>query len=145
MKRIRPEIREYILSDVNMVLTRLGVSDSAKEIEEFYDKYNGQLLYKFETPAIKQYPMMFKKAYVDGYMVASEIKEDSRFYELSEKNDIVCVILDWRWESFRRGSNGTDLGRIIYAVRKDLPDEFIDITGHDIRELCVRKLESIEL
>lgn len=146
-KEIRKEIREYILKDVNVMLARLGVSESAKETEQEEDKYEGKVRYKFETPAIKQYPMMFRKVYVNGYMVASEISEEGRFSALSKENELVCVILDWSWESFSRGSNGASLGRVIYAVRKDLPEKFDkkDFLGNDPCEYYVRKVEGLEL
>ena len=145
-KEIRQEIRDYILSDVNMVLARLGVSENAKETGERSVNCDSVLHYEFETPAIRQQPMMFKKAYVDGYMVSIEIKdENDRFYQLAEENDIVVVVLDWRWQNFGGGSNGADLGRIIYAVKKELPEKFGYFGGDDTREYYVHKLEGIKL
>ena len=143
---IRQEIREYILSDVNMMLARLGVSESAYLTVERVDKYNDTMLYDFVTPSVKQFPVMFKKTYIDGYMVAIEIKDEKdRYYEWSKENDIIVVWLYLRWESFRGGSNGTELGRVIYSVSKDLPKEFKIWAGHDSRENYVRKLEGLEL
>ena len=122
---IRKQIREYILSDVNQTLARLGVSEKVVETKE-RNSLLGNIHYDFESPAIHQMPMMFKKVYVDGYMTAVEIKSDrDRFYELTDENDIVVVNLSYRFKSFEGGSNGTEIGRVIYAVSKELPEHFV--------------------
>lgn len=145
-KEIRQEIREYILSQVNMKLARLGVDRDATETREFEDKYNGTIHYEFETAAIHQQPMMFKKTYVDGYMVSIEIKkEDDRFFQMYQQYDVVVVNLYWRWESFRGGSNGTELGRIVYAVERDLPEKFGGFGGEDGRKYYVREIEGMTI
>lgn len=145
-KEIRKEIREYILNDVNMTLSRLGVSEKAVETSANEYQHGSTLHYEFETPAVHQMPMMFKKAYVNGYMVVIDIKdENARFYGLQEEYDIVVVNLDWRWESFRLGTNGAELGRIIFAVKKNLPEKFSDFAGMDGREYYVRKLEGLTI
>ena len=68
-KEIRKEIREFILNDVNLTLARLGVSEKALETNANEYDHGSTLHYEFETPDIKQMPMMFKRTYVDGYMV----------------------------------------------------------------------------
>ena len=145
-KEIRKEIREFILNDVNLTLARLGVSEKALETNANEYNYGSTLHYEFETPAIKQMPMMFKRTYVDGYMVVVEIKDEKdRFYGWSKDNDIVVVNLNYRWNNFGGGSNGTEIGRIIYAVKKDLPEKFEDWGGMDAREYYVRKVEGLAI
>lgn len=143
---IRQDIREYILSEVNTVLARLGVSEVVYETKVNEGRLKDKLQYEFETAPIRQSPMIFKKLYLSGYMVAVEIKEeDSRFYHLTDENDIVVVNLGYYWESFRGGSNGTELGRMIYAVSKVLPEDFRKDDGLDRLSYYVRKLEGLKL
>lgn len=142
---IRKEIREYILSHVNETLARLGVSEQVKETKESTDRHNDAMLYGFESPAIRQMPMMFKKVYVDGYMVSVEIKEGDRLEWLAKENDIVVVNLNYRWNSFRGGFNGTEIGRMIFAVKKDLPKKFENWGSIDSRETYVRKIEGLNI
>ncbi len=142
-KEIRQEIREYILSDVNLTLARLGVSEPVKETSVWEGRHKDKLEYMFKSAPFHQMPMMFKKAFVKGYITAVDITdEESRFYEISKDSDVVVVCLEYEWESFRRGSNGTEIGRVIYAVEKNLPETF---KQYDSCDYYVRKLEGLEL
>lgn len=143
MKKIRDEIRDYLLTDVNRTLARLGVSEEVKETMIYEDKYRDRLKYSFESAPIRQLPMMFAKVIVDGYMVATELEEGSRFARWSAKHDIVVVSVDYRYELFDGGTNGCSIGRIIYAVKKNLPERFDDFAGIDGRQSYVQKLEGL--
>ena len=149
MKEIRKEIREYILRDVNMTLSRLGVSEPVKEKSEWIDKYNDSLHYEFESAPLRQIPMVFKKLEVDGYLVSLEIKkEDDRYYKLSQNNDIIVANFDYFYEHFDGGSNGCKIGRMIYSVKKNLPKSFeSDYSDNmdDVCELYVRKIKGMEI
>lgn len=143
---IRKEIREFILEDVNLTLARLGVSEKAAETNECECNHGSTLHYEFETPAIHQVPMMFKKTYVEGYIVGIEIKDEKdRLYGWSKEHDIVVVNLDYRWKSFSGGSNGTEIGRIVYAVKRDLPENIEEWRGWDACEYYVRKIEGLTI
>lgn len=144
-KEIRKEIREFILDEINLMLSRLGVNENVVETKEWSDKYETKLHYEFESGAIRQMPMMFKKLYVYGYMTVVSNNEGDRFFELADKWDIVVVNLSYGWKHFGGGSNGTDIGRVIFAVRKDLPGSLAPSKFGNPCEYCVRKLEGLTL
>ena len=143
-KEIRKEIREFILNDVNMTLARLGISDPVQETRKYENKYDDTLQYKFESGPIRQMPMMFKKVVVEGYIVAVE-QADSRFANWAEDNDIIVVSLEYRYKNFDMGENGCTIGRIIYAVKKQLPEIFEDFAGEDGREYYVRRIDGLKI
>ena len=144
-KEIRKDVREYILSKVNESLSRLGVSEKVVDTKEFEDRCQGTLHYEFESSPIRQSPMLFKELFVKGYMVSIEEKEDSSLYEQSLENDIVVVNIEYAWKSFRGGSNGTDLGRMIFFVKKKLPESFKDKTWGNSAEVYIYKYEGLEI
>lgn len=122
---IRKEVRDYILSEVNLTLSRLGISEKIVETEEWEDNCRNNIKYRFESPAIKQMPVMFKKLIVEGYMVVIEPKdENDRFYAYKDKADFVVVNLDYSYKHFDMGSNGCSIGRMIFRVDKNLPESF---------------------
>ena len=139
-KEIRKDVREYILSQVNETLARLGVSEKVVETKEWTDRYDSVLHYNFQSAPIRQTPMLFKKLVVDGYMVSTEVKEGEYLYEYTEENDLVVVNLEYSWQSFSRGTNGTEIGRMIFAVGKKLPKE-----DSKYLEYAIRKLEGLEI
>jgi len=140
-KEIRKDVREYILSQVNETLARLGVSEQVVETETWEDKYRGTLHYKFKSAPIRQMPMMFKAVVVEGYMVSIELEEGDRLYEYTEENDLVVVNLDYSWQSFSRGTNGTEIGRMIFAVSKKLPET----ENSKYLEYAIYKLEGLSI
>lgn len=141
---IREDVREYILSEVNLSLARLGISEPVQEKEEYVDKYNDLLKYKFESAPIRQQPMMFKKLIVDGYMVTITPKEeDGVLYECRDKQQIVVVRIEYAYEHFDMGRNGCSIGRMIFLVDKDLPKAFNEIWIRP--ETYIRKYEGLEI
>ena len=114
---IRKEIRDYILNDVNQSLARLGVSEKVSETRESYVKYTDELVYKFRSPSIRQYPVVFKDLYVTGDMTALSDNDKNALFTT------VIVRLEYEWSNFDRGTNGCELGRVWYNVEKELPEK----------------------
>ena len=121
-KEIRKDIRDYILSEVNGTLARLGVSEDVVETKESEDKYNKTLHYCFDSAPIRQMPKMFKTVIVNGYMVSLEVSEGDDYFEEYEDHDVVVVYLGYKYHNFNGGYNGTDIGRMIFLVSRDLPE-----------------------
>lgn len=144
---IRKEVRDYILNDVNTTLARLGVSERVNETEERVDKFSDRLEYMFKSAAIKQMPMMFKKLYVYGHMVCENFakNESHRFFNLAQNNDIVIVTFSYGYDHFEGGSNGCDIGYMVYAVNKNLPKSFETDFTEDGRSWFVRKIEGLSI
>lgn len=148
-KEIRKDIREYILSEVRTTLMRLGVTEDIKETHESINRYEDLLYYNFKSTPIRQMPMLFKELYVDGYMTSIEIKSDKDIYfGWTDENDIIVVIIEYSWKSFTRGTNGTEIGRMIFAVSKNLPKSF-DTENETLKEDRMRgyvyKLEGLNI
>ena len=139
--KIREEIRDYILKDVNKTLERLGVSEKLYENGEEESRYYGSYHYNIKTDPIRQFPMIFRELIVEGYMTATETKEGDRYH--TEDNDLVVVRLSYRWAHFDHGTNGTDIGVICYHVEKDLPETFDE--RYNSPQYYVRKVKSIEI
>lgn len=108
VKEISKHVINYILEDVNVSLSRLGISEPLVEIELLGDKVYRQ----FETAPIKLSPMIFKKINVVGTL----------FLEEKENNDFIMLSLRYSWASFGGGSNGTELGSVVYRVEKNIPE-----------------------
>ena len=114
MKDIYQNVREYIIEDINVSLSRLGISERIEEVGMATERY------QLKTGNIRMTPMLFKELYVIGYMTIIEPKEGDRYYEDSEKYHVVLVSLDYRYINFGGGSNSHKLGRIIYYVDRDV-------------------------
>ena len=108
IKEIKKNIIDYILADVNLSLSRLGISEPLVEVELLGDKVYRQ----FETAPIKLSPMIFEKINVVGTL----------FLEEKEQNDFIMINLRYSWRSFGGGSNGTELGSVVYRVEKKIPE-----------------------
>ena len=142
---IRNDVREYILSEVNMTLARLGVSEQVRETLVRDEKYENIIRYQFESAPIRQMPMVFKKLTVGGYMaVITPTDEKHRYYKASEKYHVVFVKLDYRYDLFDGGSNGCGIGYMVFLVDKELPKSFEEDSW--IRpEVYIRKVEGLNI
>lgn len=142
---IRNDVREYILSEVNMTLARLGVSEQVKETKEFENKYNDLLEYQFGSAPIRQMPMMFKRLTVDGYMVAIMPKDEKdRFYKVRDTHYIIVVNVGYSCSHFDGGRNGCDIGRMVFLVDRDLPKSF-DEENWIMPDTYIRKVEGLTI
>lgn len=108
---VSKDVLDYIVSDINLSLTRLGISEPLVDITTDSEKKKGYLKYATKS-AIKQMPMIFKELVVSGSIYCEEDGED--FY-------LVSVNLYYSWSSFGGGYNGTELGNIVYRVDKRIP------------------------
>ena len=140
---IRKEIREYILEDVNMTLRRLGISEQVKETKEWTDRHDTRIKYNFESPAINQMPVMFKKLIVVGDIEAYEPKvkegeEPKSYYE-------VVVRLEYSYNHFGGGSNGCSIGYVYYNINKDVPEDLTDTGFGNPYQYYVRKVKGLDI
>ena len=140
---VRKEVRDSILNDVNQTLSRLGISEELKETDVC--DYGKRTVYNFETPAIKQMPVMFKELKVKGYISfrEPEVKENETvppYYE-------AYVELEYRYKHFYGGSNGCDIGFVIYLVDKDIPEEVsqFSFVEDDPYMVFIRKSRSLKI
>ena len=127
---IRKEIIAFILADINLSLSRLGVSEKVEIVEK---KDSGIAL---ASKPIKQMPMMFREVTVKGSI--NIVKDDS--IKVSEDQYLIGVGLDYRTEAFNGGRNGCEIGYIVYKV-DSMPEEL----GEGEIRYYIRKVRRIEI
>lgn len=120
------QILDYIVSDIKTQCARLGVDADFKMCEG--KDYRGDKYDYLESSPFRQYPMMFKKAFVRGVF---------HYNKVDGQHTEVGVSLDWRWESFSGGSNGTELGWLHYDVIN--PDNDAPIGEDEMRYYVTKK------
>lgn len=127
---IQKNVLDYILNDVKLSLSRLGINTELS-VEE---TSKGGI--KLQSNPFQTMPVLFKNLYIDGnvYVIDSKDDEDSGF-------NYIRIDMNYRWETFNRGYNGTSLGYITYRVRKDI-NESITLDDMDYH---VRKDESLSI
>ena len=109
---LRKEVQEYILSELQNSVMRLGISAQLRTVVK--KDYRGQEYLTLESEKFQTQPVIFKEVWLDGVISVTGEKENA--FE-------VCVRLDYNWKSFTGGTNGTDLGRCFFEVDKDLPEK----------------------
>lgn len=144
MKEIREDVREYIMRQVSESLARLGVFEPMCELKPREDEYHDRVEYTYESEPIRHTPMLFKELRAKAHMVMLEPKKGGKYFDLTEKHDIICLIIEYKWTSFRNGHNGCDLGRMIFAVEKELPEDFKDKFGYHA-DLYINKIEGLNI
>lgn len=129
---IRKEIQEYILSELQTSIMRLGINAQLKlKVEK---DYRGQEYLALESTKFQTQPVMFKECWLEGTISINEKDEN-------EKGFFVYVRLEYRWKAFSGGYNGTDLGKAHFFVEKDLPENL----SEENARYYVDKVNGIEI
>ena len=129
---LRTEIKEYILGELQTSLMRMGINAQLSlKVEKDYRKedYLTVVSEPFQTT-----PVVFKKLWISGTFGCCESEEH-------KDKVLISVNLDYNWEAFSRGTNGTDLGTIWFSMSKELPEEI----GKDEACYYIRKRHGLEL
>lgn len=127
---IRKEIQEYILSELQTSIMRLGINAQLKfKVEK---DYRGQEYLALESTKFQTQPVMFKECWLEG--IFSITNEDEKGYEVS-------IRLEYNWRAFTGGTNGTDLGKAYFFVEKDLPENL----SEENARYYVDKVRGIEI
>lgn len=106
---LNKEIVNYIINDVELTIKRLGINVQLS-IEQ-YEDYNHDKFDKLISTSFQTMPMLFKEIHIEGniYVIANKTEEDCCK---------VVINLDVRYTHFDGGTNGHELGRIIYIADK---------------------------
>ena len=136
---IRRDVIDYIISEVNLTLSRLGVNGTLKEVKDPKSKL-ARLYY--ETEPIPHTPAMFRKLIVTATLLTPHMPENSIYYKASQAFDLISVDLDYRYESFDKGTNGSSIGTILFGISHNIPTVIDDCLGID---LYVRKIKGLEI
>ena len=128
MVKLSKEVRDYVLSEVNETLARLGVSESITTLEEKTAR-NGDTYYRGVSAPIRQMPKMFKKL-----VVVCEVNTIvHEYYETTE----LWASLKYAYEHYDGGSNGCDIGNMWFEVKNDMPN---DVDAENVWIYVRRKL-----
>ena len=95
--------------------------------------YRGNEYIKIESSKFQTMPMMFKEIWIEGRVTVIDSEDEGK--------QEVSISLEYHWQSFRGGSNGTDIGYIYFEVEKDLPEKIKE----DSARFYVRKMKGLEI
>lgn len=106
---LNKEIVNYIISDIELTLQRLGINVqlSIEQCEDYkHEKFDKLISTSFQTV-----PMLFKEIHIEG---------DINVMTKATEEDYCKVIikLGVSYAYFDRGTNGHELGRVMYVVDK---------------------------
>ena len=106
---LNKEIVNYIINDVELTIKRLGINVQLS-IEQCED-YNHDKFDKIVSTSFQTMPMLFKEIHIEGNInvITRETEEDYCK---------VVINLDVRYTHFDGGTNGHNLGKIIYLADK---------------------------
>ena len=128
---LRQEIKDYILSEVQVSVMRLGINAQLMFVTD--KDYRGNEYIKIESSKFQTMPMMFKEIWIEGRVTVIDSEDEGK--------QEVSISLEYHWQSFRGGSNGTDIGYIYFEVEKDLPEKIKE----DSARFYVRKMKGLEI
>lgn len=106
---LNKEIVNYIINDVELTIKRLGINVQLS-IEQCED-YNHEKFDKLISTSFQTMPMLFKEIHIEG-----DINVITR--ETEEDYCKVVINLDVRYTHFDGGTNGHNLGKIMYLADK---------------------------
>lgn len=106
---LNKEIVNYIISDIELTLQRLGINVqlSIEQCEDYkHEKFDKLISTSFQTV-----PMLFKEIHIEG---------DINVMTKATEEDYCKVIINLgvSYAYFDRGTNGHELGRVMYVVDK---------------------------
>lgn len=106
---LNKEIVNYIISDIELTLQRLGINVqlSIEQCEDYkHEKFDKLISTSFQTM-----PMLFKEIHIEGNINVIEDEKDKDICK-------VIINLDVRYTHFNGGTNGYELGKIMYVADK---------------------------
>lgn len=106
---LNKEIVNYIISDIEQTLQRLGfnVQLSIKQCEDYkHEKFDKLISTSFQTV-----PMLFKEIHIEGDINVMTKATEEDYYK-------VIINLNVGYTYFDGGTNGHKLGRVMYVVDK---------------------------
>lgn len=106
---LNKEIVNYIISDIELTLQRLGINVQLS-IEQCED-YKHEKFDKLVSTSFQTVPMLFKEIHIEG---------DINVMTKATEEDYCKVIINLgvSYVYFDGGTNGHELGRVVYVVDK---------------------------
>lgn len=125
---VKTQVLDYIKKDIEFTLLRLGINVQAEF--KVVKIVKGQTMDQLVTTDFQTTPVLFKRIHILGDVAV--LKEDERYITL-------CIGLRYSYEHTNGGTNGCELGTIIYAIDKAYEDDLEDVGPY------VRKKKSLTI
>lgn len=110
---VRKEVIDYILADIKTQCERLGIYADFKAVEK--KNYANEPYLAMESTPFRMMPMIFKSINIAGRFWAEPWAKDKNYTQIT-------VSMDYEWQSFDNGENGTRLGSCVYLVDNAIND-----------------------
>lgn len=128
---LNKEIVNYIISDIELTLQRLGINVqlSIEQCEDYkHEKFDKLISTSFQTV-----PMLFKEIHIEG---------DINVMTKATEEDYCKVIINLgvRYTHFNGGTNGYELGKIMYVA-----DKFYNSTDTKHINIYVDKVKTLAI
>ena len=137
-KELSEQVLDYIINDVEFTIRRLGINAtlSVEKRENYmHDEFELLVSTSFQTM-----PVLFKEIHIEGGIGIKDKK--------GAPDDYIQVYISLRncYTLFNGGTNGSELGRIIYEVDKKTNRKMIE-SGNESKyiSMIVRKIQSLEI
>ena len=128
-------VLKYIVKDVNLSVTRLGINTQLTIVED--KDYKNEPYLAIDSIPFQTMPMIFKSIKLVGEIYISENKNNEEVF-------YVLVRLDYKYHTFDNGTNGHQLGKIRYEVDKDIQNRIGGIDERYLRNY-ITKVQGLEI
>lgn len=125
---LEKRVLDYIVADVQVSVARLGINATLST--EVTKNYRGEDLLEIISSPFQMMPVIFKEIRIDGTITV--VKETDEGME-------VYVRMDYAYTHFNGSTNGCELGRIHYAVEKNIPEKTTELRFY------IRRLHGLEI
>lgn len=115
MENVNMKVLDYIVKEVNLSVSRLGINTQLQLVEKKDCKDNPYLA--IDSTPFQTTPMIFKSIKLDGNITFIPTNAD-------EGKVIIAVGLSYRYQTFDDGSNGHKLGTFIFNVEQHCWDKW---------------------
>lgn len=103
-------VLNYIVSDINLTIARLGINTQLSVVEK--KDYADRPYLAIDSTPFQTMPMIFKDIKLEGDIFVREDKNDEDIVK-------VTIELDYKYHTFVNASNGHQLGTLRYDVNKE--------------------------
>lgn len=136
MMQSHKSVLEYIIKEVELSVSRLGINTNFSLVEE-KDYTTGRPYLKVVSTPFQTMPVIFKKINLEGSVHARPSMTDDKTIE-------VLICLEYRYSCFDGGSNGHHLGNVKYEVEKELWETW-DGEDEQFLRYRINKVHGIEI
>lgn len=132
--QLNKKVLNYIIKDVELTINRLGINATLFIRKD--ENYRGDAFEKLVSTSFQTMPVLFREIHIEADCYIRDMP--------GQPDDFMEVTLNLRYyyRTFDGGTNGHNLGRVIYKVDKHYNEK-----GNDTKymSMYVLKTQSIEI